>query len=107
MQEKFNFLRNFLQLFGDESPQVAIPNLFYGKTLIELALKGENKVLALPDEEEDDEEEGNDAEAPGPSNGDGKDADDDIDVDEDEEVESGECILQTARRKIEKSCECV
>lgn len=46
--------------------QVAIPNLFYGKTLIELAQMGENKVLALPDQEEeegdDEDEEGGDEE---------------------------------------------
>lgn len=47
----------YAELYGDESEEVAIPNLFYGKTLIELAQMGENKVLALPDEEVDDEEE--------------------------------------------------
>lgn len=36
--------------------QVAIPNLFYGKTLIELAQMGENKIIALPDHEEDEGE---------------------------------------------------
>lgn len=46
--------------------QVAVPNLFYGKTLIELAQMGENKVLALPDQEEvendeDDDEDEDDA----------------------------------------------
>lgn len=54
--------------------QVAIPNLFYGKTLIELAQMGENKVLALPDQEEeegdeDDEEEGGDEEEAAEDNG--------------------------------------
>lgn len=47
----------YAELFGDESEEVAIPNLFYGKTLIELAQMGENKVLALPDEEDDGNEE--------------------------------------------------
>lgn len=43
----------YAKLYGDESEEVAIPNLFYGKTLIELAQMGENKVLALPDEQDD------------------------------------------------------
>lgn len=46
----------FAKVHGDESEEVAIPNLFYGKTLIELAQMGENKVLALPDEEDDENE---------------------------------------------------
>lgn len=46
----------YAKLYGDESEEVAIPNLFYGKTLIELAQMGENKVLALPDEEDDGNE---------------------------------------------------
>lgn len=53
---EYHFLNNLFK-------QVAVPNLFYGKTLIELAQMGENKVLALPDqEEEDDDEEGGDEE---------------------------------------------
>lgn len=55
--------------------QVAIPNLFYGKTLIELAQMGENKVLALPDQEEeegdDEDEEGGDEEEEAEDDGEG------------------------------------
>lgn len=43
--------------------QVAVPNLFYGKTLIELAQQGENKLLVIPEDEneaEEDEEKGGD-----------------------------------------------
>lgn len=36
---------------------MAVPNLFYGKTLIELAQLGENKLLVLPEEEEDEDDE--------------------------------------------------
>lgn len=58
----------YAELYGDESEEVAIPNLFYGKTLIELAQMGENKVLALPDEQDqddsDDESENGDVKAP-------------------------------------------
>lgn len=82
----------YAQLFGDESEevnyqlnqllcnsqsnsifdlfsttQVAVPNLFYGKTLIELAQLGENKLLALPeqvdeDENDDEDDDGDDDE---------------------------------------------
>lgn len=85
-------LFKYLQVYGDESIQVAIPNLFYGKTLIELAVKGENKVLALPDEEEEEDEE-EDGEAPGQSNGDDKEVDDGIDVDDDVDDESKKSFL--------------
>lgn len=47
--------------------KVAVPNLFYGKTLIELAQMGENKVLALPDQEEDKDDDDEDEEEDGPS----------------------------------------
>lgn len=53
----------FLQLFGDESDEVAIPNLFYGKTLIELAQLGENKLLVLKEEEEEDDDDDEEADA--------------------------------------------
>lgn len=33
-----------------------MPNLFYGKTLIELAQLGENKLLVLPEKEDEDDE---------------------------------------------------
>lgn len=56
--------------------QVAVPNLFYGKTLIELAQQGENKLLVLPEEEEEDAEE--DAEEGG----------DNVDTDTDDENSS-------------------
>lgn len=46
----------YAELFGDESEEVAVPNLFYGKTLIELAQGGENKVLAISEEEEEDDD---------------------------------------------------
>lgn len=51
----------YAELYGDESEEVAIPNLFYGKTLIELAQMGENKVLALPDEKYDGHEDQDDS----------------------------------------------
>lgn len=62
----------YAELFGDESEEVAIPNLFYGKTLIELAQMGENKVLALPDEEDDgnEDQEGQDDSDEDSENGD-------------------------------------
>lgn len=37
-----------------------MPNLFYGKTLIELAQLGENKLLVLPEQEEEEDEDSND-----------------------------------------------
>lgn len=48
--------------------KVAVPNLFYGKTLIELAQMGENKVLDLPDqaEDKDDDDEDEEEEEDGP-----------------------------------------
>lgn len=60
---------------------MAIPNLFYGKTLIELAQMGENKVLVLPDKEEDDEDEDDEE---GGANGANADDDDDSDSDGEE-----------------------
>lgn len=50
-----------------------MPNLFYGKTLIELAQMGENKVLALPDQEEEEDDEDED----GGEEEEGEEADDD------------------------------
>ncbi|XP_055309154.1 protein NASP homolog isoform X2 [Sitodiplosis mosellana] len=60
----------YAELFGDESEEVAVPNLFYGKTLIELAQLGENKLIVLPD-----------------ADADGDDDDDDDDDDNDDEDE--------------------
>ncbi|XP_031630764.1 uncharacterized protein LOC116345490, partial [Contarinia nasturtii] len=50
----------YAELYGDESEEVAVPNLFYGKTLIELAQMGENKLLALPDIQEEDDDDDDD-----------------------------------------------
>lgn len=60
----------YAKLYGDESEEVAIPNLFYGKTLIELAQMGENKVLALPDEVDDGNEDDHDDSDEDSDNGD-------------------------------------
>lgn len=88
----------YAELFGDESEEVnrfknfsksvliqpkfvllnkvAVPNLFYGKTLIELAQLGENKLLVLPEQEEEEDEDSND-------NGDA----------DDNKVKPGECFF--------------
>lgn len=52
----------YSKLYGELSEQVAIPNLFYGKTLIELAQMGENKVLALPDKVDNQDDSDDDSE---------------------------------------------
>lgn len=49
----------FAECFGDESEEVGVPSLFYGKTLIELAQLGENKLLVLPEQAEEEDEEDN------------------------------------------------
>lgn len=54
----------YAEIYGDESKEVALPNLYYGKTLIELAQMGENKVLDLPDQEDDDEDDDDDTPSP-------------------------------------------
>lgn len=46
-----------------------MPNLFYGKTLIELAQLGENKLLVLPEQEEDEDEDDDDSNGNGNGNG--------------------------------------
>lgn len=58
--------------------KVAVPNLFYGKTLIELAQQGENKLLVLPEEEEEDVE------------GDAEECGDNADSDTDDDENSSE-----------------
>lgn len=80
-----------VKLFGDESEEVAIPNLFYGKTLIELAQMGENKVLALPDEKEEEDDENDEEDGQGADAVPGTAAEaNDVEDDDDDDSENDE-----------------
>lgn len=47
----------YAELYGDNAEELGLPHLFYAKALVKLAQNGENKVLALQNEENDDESE--------------------------------------------------
>lgn len=52
----------YAELYGENADELGLPHLYYAKALIALAQGGENKVLALQDEE-DEEDDGAEAEA--------------------------------------------
>lgn len=54
----------YAELYGENADELGLPHLYYAKALIALAQGGENKVLALQDEEEEVDDEG-EAEADG------------------------------------------
>lgn len=45
----------YAELHGDNADELGLPNLFYAKSLIALAQGGENKVLAIPEENESEQ----------------------------------------------------
>lgn len=48
----------YAELYGENADELGLPHLYYAKALIALAQGGENKVLALQDEEEEGDDEG-------------------------------------------------
>lgn len=46
----------YADVYGAEADEIALPHLYYAKALVALAQSGENKVLALQDEEEEDDD---------------------------------------------------
>lgn len=75
----------YAELFGNESEEIGLPYLYYAKTLIALAQRGENKVLALDENAEEDEDDGDEGAEAG--NG---DEDDSSDNDEEKEATPAE-----------------
>lgn len=72
----------YAEVYGNESEEIGLPFLYYAKTLIALAQRGENKVLAI--DETAAEDDGNEQAAPESS-----DSDDDDDEEDDKKNEIG------------------
>lgn len=78
----------YAEIYGNESEEIALPFLYYAKTLIALAQRGENKVLAIEETEEGDDEQSSAAAAANESSDSDNEENDDSDEDEKEENES-------------------
>lgn len=70
----------YAELHGDNADELGLPSLFYAKSLIALAQGGENKVLAIPEENENE----------------GDDDDDEDEVGEEANEENGEVGVSKA-----------
>lgn len=87
----------YAEIYGNESDEIGLPFLYYAKTLIALAQRGENKVLTIEEVEEGDDDADGDGETEGGGGG-----DDDDDDESDEPAQTDEKNGKEAPKEDEK-----